>query len=1066
MTNGIQMKFSRKIFIWILRLALASLLLMSLFMGGVYWFLQRNPQETARSYLSQFSKESGLEFSFGGIDVMLFPVPSLAITDLSIRGGNLDFTAAWLSARPNLLLLLGGDVFPGKISMLRPKLKLRTDLPLADPLELGRHLGADNSGANKKKKNSRPDPGKFLLGDCDVEVMQGEAVIDGDNNSAMAINALQCAITLEKDVSIRGSLQLAALRTHEGGKTIFNLEDLRVSGNFNPLHFLIDTPDFKTSGRVRYANYIHEGSFDVDFHGASPGWDGKFDIRADLRADNDILPLALRGNLAATGRGGPIFFRSMQWNLGADSGSLEARLDPGAGFRNFKMDGIFRANRLSLTEWLGFARNLPPGLQLSLDNILDARLEFALTPTGLQAPKISARCVGSYFTGKGSVADFSRPVVALDLKTKSANLGLAIPESLGVTPQPAYFAHAPFTPIQASPHRPGDIGIDYDIRLAADTIKYGYVKIRKGSLRIYPGKMDKSGYEDVLLSGKGIFYGGSVSGDCILGADQSLPYSITAEARDINGSQLAKDLPLMPLGQGILKGKVNITSKSKKLDVFLANLRGTVEASAEKAKFRGMDSKEVFPSLSARIALKGGSLERNSLGMNGQWQAVLKAGAYEGNGELNGKLWFGGHKGEMSFTELPGDISFTLLEGMGPLPKNSKGKLRGKLSARSREGEFSVKDGSYEFLGISGKIAASLESGKGQTRWKGNFSGATEDINALLVRLGAKPGFLPQAYRKCSINSAFSGNANSLQLTSIKARAGQTQIGGKFSCSKKNSKPFLDFALTADNLDMTAFGDSAKSGKQVKNSWNFENMRAFNARGDLGVNSLKGWNVSVQKAKIPLTLDNGKLSFGPGSGRLYGAPLHFRGNVNFGRGIAFNGTMSAHDFDLGAASREFKLQSVLTGKANLDASIRAKMTGPGQLLSALNGEWSFSIRNGNWQGMKKGKLTGKPTKFSLASGSGVISNGICRSANFNLRADNMIVTGGGWINLPQNKMDCDFNVSMKGLPDIPLRLYGNLDNTKTSIGAGKLVINAISGITTGVVDVLGGIVEGAWKIFR
>ena len=52
------------------------------------------------------------------------------------------------------------------------------------------------------------------------------------------------------------------------------------------------------------------------------------------------------------------------------------------------------------------------------------------------------------------------------------------------------------------------------------------------------------------------------------------------------------------------------------------------------------------------------------------------------------------------------------------------------------------------------------------------------------------------------------------------------------------------------------------------------------------------------------------------------------------------------------------------------------------------------------------------------------------------------------------------------LGEYTLRMYGSLDNSKTSIGAGKLLLNTIGGLTMGVVDVLGSVVEGTWKLFR
>ena len=133
----------------------------------------------------------------------------------------------------------------------------------------------------------------------------------------------------------------------------------------------------------------------------------------------------------------------------------------------------------------------------------------------------------------------------------------------------------------------------------------------------------------------------------------------------------------------------------------------------------------------------------------------------------------------------------------------------------------------------------------------------------------------------------------------------------------------------------------------------------------------------------------------------------------------------------------------------------------------LNGKWRFNVHNGFYQSRDKdGQLKGKPTRFDAAGSSGAITNGIAKSGDFYLKGQDITVTGGGWIDLNSETLDCNFTVNMKNLPEFPMRLYGSLDNSKTSIGAGKLLLNTIGGITQGFVDVLGSVVEGTWKLFR
>lgn len=56
--------------------------------------------------------------------------------------------------------------------------------------------------------------------------------------------------------------------------------------------------------------------------------------------------------------------------------------------------------------------------------------------------------------------------------------------------------------------------------------------------------------EDTLLIVDATLYGGSVKGDTILGGSPETPYAIRLHMRDVNGENLAKALPVMPVSGG------------------------------------------------------------------------------------------------------------------------------------------------------------------------------------------------------------------------------------------------------------------------------------------------------------------------------------------------------------------------------------------------------------------------------------------------------------------------------------------------------------------------------------
>ena len=124
---------------------------------------------------------------------------------------------------------------------------------------------------------------------------------------------------------------------------------------------------------------------------------------------------------AAGGTRPPVRLERIRLELGEDSATLDGNLILDKQ-RGPVLNGSLQAHRLSLTRWLGFARDLAPGLQMALDNITDSLLEFELDTEGLRVPYIVAHASGSRFTGSGGVARWAEPVVALDLTAPEVKL--------------------------------------------------------------------------------------------------------------------------------------------------------------------------------------------------------------------------------------------------------------------------------------------------------------------------------------------------------------------------------------------------------------------------------------------------------------------------------------------------------------------------------------------------------------------------------------------------------------------------------------------------------------------
>lgn len=475
-----------------------------------------------------------------------------------------------------------------------------------------------------------------------------------------------------------------------------------------------------------------------------------------------------------------------------------------------------------------------------------------------------------------------------------------------------------------------------------------------------------------------------------------------------------------------------------------------------------------FKSLEAGLKLRGGSWGKQGLGLNGQWQGRFDGTGLDARADLNGMIWFSGDgagNGNLDFQNLPGSLSVQLSPERSSLPDGLHADVAGNFSCRGARNQLSVSNAHGNALGIEAQGQAQVSSGKGGIAWQGKIFAQSADLGRTL-RLARGVNFtFPSGLRALTLEADFKGDADELALSAIRAKLDQSSVTGSFFASWRKQLS-LEFQLTADQVDLDRYLDAKGNGsKQVAQRggsaphklWDLRFLREFSAQGELRVKLLTTWRFKLQEARIPVKLENGRLTCAPVTGRFYGAALQSRGSIDFTKGLHFENSLSVENFDLGAASRDRGGSAALGGRAGLSSEVRASLTGPGQLPAALNGNWRFTVRDGSYQQRgPDGQLKGKPTRFQTAGASGNIAAGIARSSDFDLQGPGLKVHGGGWINLNTNTLDCNFTVNMKNLPDFPLRLYGSLDNSKTSIGTGKLILNTIGGITQGFVDVLGG----------
>ncbi|MBO4300680.1 MAG: hypothetical protein J5861_03660, partial [Desulfovibrio sp.] len=794
-----------------LRLTLALLLVILLATGGIFLFLRSHAQELIAQYVHEASVQSGLDITVGTATVTLLPLPALAVSDVHVSGKDWEFRVASATVLPHISLL-SGTLRPYSLTLLRPHLTGTLPAPLAQ-------IPPQSPSMEEAESAARPTEwldglSSLLPHSCRLHIVQGEADVHGTDNASLDLSGLSSDLHLTHGTDLSGRLvwDFASFTPPEGLTT--RLDGLSLEGETSlrdPLH---RTPDMTLKGRVQREDWL--ASLNVTLRATLDETQQRvsMDLGGALRKDGLLIPASVAGLATRQAENDDIRLEDMRLALGKDSGVFHGTLCLG-GPDLFSLNGRLLFSRASLTQWLGFARNLPPGLQISLDALTEGVMDFSMDGKGLRVPHVEATASGSHFSGTGGVTSWAQPVVALNLTAPLVNLGQALPESTGTLPAAPQYGHEAFTPRPGRPVIPGELDVGYDIRLNADTVQYGPLAITDAHVVIKQGLVDtRTRLEDTVLLVQGKMYGGTVKGETVLGGSPETPYAIRVRAQNVDGEPLARALPVIPVTGGRLRGDVDILSQGKKLDLFLSKLRGSVTVHAEKGNVRatGKNALLAYKTLDLSFKARSGQWKQGRLGLDGQWKAVLADQGLDAQANLSGTLWFGGAGGQFAFQNLPGEFSCQLAPERSFKPSGLRIQASGAFGCQAAAGKLSLNNGTVSALGVEAKGSVNLTASKDGPIWQGKISLSVPDTAKTLQLAGATPR-LPEACRRLELETAFKGTPTSLSLSELRTRIDQTDVQGNLALNWRKGLE-LQYSLSTPALDLDRYlphGEHPKS---------------------------------------------------------------------------------------------------------------------------------------------------------------------------------------------------------------------------------------------------------------
>ncbi len=878
---------------WVRALARAGKWLAVFVLGTTVLFLglllavQLNAERLTSYALDRLARESSVKISFRDAGIHLVPWPGLLLEDVEVHPTDgLTFRAKGLIVAPNLLSLLRMRFEPEKVIVAEPTQYATLDESIGTLLA---GLGAGVPGAAGAGGGAPVDD--LLPLHCSVDVHDGQLqLVDGDGAwiRLMGLEArLFCRnLPLTAFDRVEGEVRLASLDVSTPDFA-GSLRDFAVSGGCSP-HDPAGTLKAGLELRGAMTPMGLAASVEASVEAGDGAPTVAWRTQGTFAFDGAVIPWALDGRVAEGGAGDRTWSDVIPADVPKEQ-LLDFRLDRLVlGDDRLHLDGLLRADlndpavygrlfigHASLTRWLDFARGLSPGLQLALDDITNGYIDFAIDKRSLTCPRVQARSSGSLFAGRGGVADWSHPVVFLDMTSDFVDLGRAIPEAVGAMKPAPDFGHkcltsmtmadifpsadaAPAEGPAAAGTKQGDgaaagaggapaakrardragvpakdgaaagsaaaqedgLDIGYDIRLGAKRIHYGYIDLSDGGVIITPG-VNSRGQKSAKLSMKSTLYGGRCWGDAFFSGETETEYEFAINTKDVVLTGLQKAMPFILVNKGVGQCQVRVRSRGSEIGRFLANLQGTITLGVVRA---AMENDKYFSPFRADVtlALASAAFRNSALGLKGRWDVDYHASDWSAAGRLQGQIWFGGEgdRAGVRFDGMDADVSGRDMERLLTFcrDKNIPLSLKGKAFCDSSRLLFGAKDARLEAPGLScqGDIAVKKEGRL--VSFTGDLAKGSVNVPRFAQVLTGKSPDVPAMLKDLEFtDTQVTASESGVKLSRLHTRVDGAAVSGSVSARNFSATPAIAFNLRCGEVNLDRhLGKSTKKAKAKK----------------------------------------------------------------------------------------------------------------------------------------------------------------------------------------------------------------------------------------------------------
>ncbi len=320
---------------------------------------------------------------------------------------------------------------------------------------------------------------------------------------------------------------------------------------------------------------------------------------------------------------------------------------------------------------------------------------------------------------------------------------------------------------------------------------------------------------------------------------------------------------------------------------------------------------------------------------------------------------------------------------------------------------------------------------------------------ALMDKLGVKVETADKnALGKLAVKTKFSATTDGVELKDLAVNLDDSRLTGLLAV-RHFAKPDYRFDLALDQIDLDRYlpppapaaASGAKPGPAAPAQpveVPLSALRALSVQGKFRIQQLKAMNLHSSDALVQVTADNGLITLGPNSARLYSGKYAGRTTLDVrGKTPALAIDESVSGVELAPMLKDALQFDKFAGVANLSAKVTAEGLDANRIMETLNGSAAFAVQNGAVKGVNLKKMSdaiaaavrdksyqqlaelvpqsGDETRFSHLGGTAQIKNGIVQNSDLKIQSPDLLnVTGKGSANLP--KQTLDYTVTLGSYP--------------------------------------------------